>query len=52
MQKQLNRTSNASRKLSLYSEENDEAMVDLGNAIRSGDASYVYEIIGEYVLFY
>ena len=33
------------RKLSLYSEENDEAMVDLGDAIRSGDATYVFEMI-------
>ena len=30
----------------MYStEEHDEAMVDLGNAIRSGDAAYVFEII-------
>ena len=35
----------ATRKLSLYSEENDEAMVDLGDAIRSGDATYVFEMI-------
>ena len=38
-------SSAASRRLSLYSEENDEAMVSLGNAIRSGDTQYVYNII-------
>ena len=45
--RKISSVSSSPRKLSLVSEGNDQSMVDLGNAIRSGYADYVYELIEE-----